>query len=298
MSIREEKWFRNYDMACAYKRQFGHLNVPRTYKTPSGFRLGQWLETQRCAKRGTGAWKITAKQIKLLDKIGMNWGEETESIEKKANNSKKANVDFMEKARVFYKENGNLDFPKGSKERAWLDSLRWSASARKDMTKPPICSKDLRGRLSKKNIEELTSMGMNWNSHTYELVERRVAAIRKYKEKYGTSNIPVSYVDENGDNIGLWLARQRNNRRKTTKGIITQDTIDKLDDLEISWNPRIEKRFAEIEEWYAQNGNLNIPDKYKGNLGLWLKEERELAKNGNGNAILEELFKDMGIDWP
>lgn len=297
---REEKWMYNYNLAKRYYEEKGNLRVARTYVTPEGFKLGAWLHVQRCAKRGTGAWRITKKQIALLNKIDMRWGEE-KPIKGNAStyvSPKKQNEIFMQSARKFYKENGNLDFPKGTKERVWLDSLRWSAANRKDKSIPPQGSFDIRGRLSLKNINELTKMGMNWNSSTYELATKRVEAIRKYKEKYGTANVPINYVDEEGNNIGMWLARQRQNNRGTANGNLPQTVIDDLDALAVSWNPRIEKRIETIERWYAEFGNLDFPVERRDRMKEWLDEKRTQELEGNGDQLLKDILEELGIPWP
>ena len=243
ISKREQKWLENYEETKKYKKQYGHLNVPRKYVTESGFHLGEWLETQRCAKRGTGQWKITTKQIRMLDKLGMNWGKNTKDI---AKNTRAKNIEYMEYARQFYKENGHLDLPKNTPERQWLDSLRWAATCRENRDEPPKEAKDVQGRLSKENIEELTNMGMDWNTHNYKLAERRIEDIRKYKEEFGIANIPQNYRNEDGVLVGKWLARQRNKKRNTEKGILTMETINELDKLETDWNLRKSKQLEVV----------------------------------------------------
>lgn len=238
---RETKWLENYEEAKKYKKQFGNLNVPRKYVTESGLHLGEWLETQRCAKRGTGKWKITKKEISMLNKLGMNWGKQ---IKDKQKNTRAKNIEYMEYARRFYQENGHLDIPKNTPERQWLDTLRWAASARENKDEPPKVAKDVQGRLSKENIMELTNMGMDWNTHNYKLVERRIEDIKKYKEEFGTANIPQNYKNEDGELVGKWLARQRNKKRNTEKGILTIETINELEKLETDWNLRKSKKLS------------------------------------------------------
>ncbi|GAA4263431.1 DEAD/DEAH box helicase [Dactylosporangium darangshiense] len=46
-ATREQLWTRGYTAAASYARERGHLNVPRGYVTPSGFKLGEWISNIR-----------------------------------------------------------------------------------------------------------------------------------------------------------------------------------------------------------------------------------------------------------
>jgi hypothetical protein len=63
-------WWDGYGHARAYHDQPGNLDVPTTFVTAGGFRLGTWLTAQR-AGRNSGT--IPADRIRHLDQIGMIW---------------------------------------------------------------------------------------------------------------------------------------------------------------------------------------------------------------------------------
>ena len=74
-SIFDAKWEKAYALAVAYYEENGNLNIPRSYVTAAGERLGQWGASQQWAyPKG----KLTEERIAKLDEIGMR-GEKSNS---------------------------------------------------------------------------------------------------------------------------------------------------------------------------------------------------------------------------
>ena len=69
-SIFDAKWEKAYALAVAYYEENGNLNIPRSYVTAVGERLGVWLANQQWSyPKG----KLTEERIAKLDEIGMRW---------------------------------------------------------------------------------------------------------------------------------------------------------------------------------------------------------------------------------
>ncbi len=56
-----EKWLEKYNLALAYFKKNGNLDIPVNFKTndgihydENGIQLGQWLSTQKKIHNGTG----------------------------------------------------------------------------------------------------------------------------------------------------------------------------------------------------------------------------------------------------
>ena len=78
------QWMERYNLAKAYYEHYGNLEVLQKFKTKNGYdydengiNLGNWISTQQKAYKGVGTSKITEKQIKLLEDIGMVWFRDT-----------------------------------------------------------------------------------------------------------------------------------------------------------------------------------------------------------------------------
>lgn len=65
-----EKW---YYYASVYRREKGNLAVSFHYVTSDGYRLGQWIYTQREKYNTSKRGELTEEQIKLLNGLDMIW---------------------------------------------------------------------------------------------------------------------------------------------------------------------------------------------------------------------------------
>ena len=69
----EASWDVMYGYAKTYYENNGNLNVPKRYKTPDGYSLGNWIMTQRRVRSGQVYGHLSADRIAKLDAIGMIW---------------------------------------------------------------------------------------------------------------------------------------------------------------------------------------------------------------------------------
>lgn len=72
-SRQESTWERAYEASLAYYAEYGNLNIPVSYTTRGGIRLGKWMRRQRDAYRGNS---LSQERKKKLDTIGMVWEAE------------------------------------------------------------------------------------------------------------------------------------------------------------------------------------------------------------------------------
>ena len=65
-------WDVAYAQACKYRQEHGDLNVPSSYVTENGIRLGRWIRSQREMYKTT----LSETRKKKLDMLGMIWQPE------------------------------------------------------------------------------------------------------------------------------------------------------------------------------------------------------------------------------
>ncbi len=66
-SVHNTSWNKSYEHACEYFKKYGNLNIPVSYMTDDGCRLGKWI------RRQNNKDSLTDEKIKKLQKIGMTW---------------------------------------------------------------------------------------------------------------------------------------------------------------------------------------------------------------------------------
>ena len=67
--VLKNKWERNYQLLCQFKKREGHCNVPPNH-VEDDVKLGNWLDRQRRSKK---KGIINSRRKSQLDKLGIVW---------------------------------------------------------------------------------------------------------------------------------------------------------------------------------------------------------------------------------
>ena len=280
-------WGRNYAAAKEYYAEHGNLDVPISYVTADGFKLGLWLSNLRNVYHDRSkSYRLTDEQIESLNAIGMVWVFRFDRAWEKG-------YSYLQ---AYYEANGNADVPTmyvandGYKLGAWVCDQR----ERKD-------------KLSYDRKERLNVLGFIWEKP--DSWEVRYALAKAYYEEHGNLNVPPKYIAD-GVWLSKWLNEQKqiyNGKRKSKK--LTQAQVKRLEAIGISWNNRSEEirmnawetHFIECKEYYEQNGHLNITSGYRSksgtNLTVWLIRQRALYKRGKLTDEQIEKLTAIGMVW-
>ena len=280
-------WERNYAAAKAYYAEHGNLDVPISYVTADGFKLGLWLSNLRNVYHDRSkSYRLTDEQVESLNAIGMVWMFRFDRAWEKG-------YAYLQ---AYYEENGNADVPTmyvandGYRLGAWVCDQR----ERKD-------------KMSYDRKERLNALGFIWEKP--DSWEVRYALAKAYYEEHGNLNVPPKYIAD-GVWLSKWLNEQKqiyNGKRKSKK--LTQAQIKRLEAIGISWNNRLEEirvnawetHFSECKEFYALHGDLNIPSDYRSksgtNLTVWLIRQRALYKRGKLTDEQIEKLTAIGMVW-
>jgi len=172
----------------------------------------------------------------------------------------------------FFKIHGHYDVPqrwKGNSElAAWVSAQR---RAHRD------------GSLPNELMNRLHALRFRWKPFTDKWAEM-YEALSKFRSRFGHTRVPQKWKE----NLKLahWVPVQRRQKKLCR---LSQDRIAKLDSLGFEWAPgrgevgkpglRIaawEVMFAQLEEFYRQNGHSRVPQQFKPNrkLGWWVTTQR------------------------
>lgn len=145
-SIFDAKWEKAYALAAAYYEENGNLNIPRSYVTAAGERLGVWLANQQWSyPKG----KLTEEQIERLNRIGMYWGNRNDS---------QWNQGYQE-AKRYFEAHGDLRVPVNYVSPEGYALGKWVKRQRYTRLNPEKSS----GALTEERMERLDAIGMIWN---------------------------------------------------------------------------------------------------------------------------------------
>ena len=305
----DRSWYSNFLLAKYYYESHDDLQIPFNYVTQNGVKLGIWLYNQKEKYRGKGG-NLTAKQIILLESIGIKWFND--NIDK---NLQEEIIDDSNKSSKDIEINNRFislisDYDKSTlpcKLQINEDFVSKLDSVYKDN------NKNL--NLDKFNDDEkkfLLSDKSKFNQNYKWLC--KYLLVKNYFKHYDNVNISKLFktkdginYDEDGFLIGDWFYTQR---RKNIDGRLDKEKVDLFNKIGI--NLSIETReevwnqfYLLAKSYYEHNHNLKIPYSFKtidgytysddGKcLGAWYsrqKNNRKLASDRK-EKLIEVGLKD------
>ena len=283
-------WDIMFEVAKAYRDEFGDLEVPVRYVTQEGYSLGQWIDTQRKIRKGTVKGALTSAQIRKLDTLGMRWESITDLSWER----------YYAAAKKYREEHGDLRVPWRYVTEDGIALGNWIANMRMNRRN------GIRNAyLTEERIKALDALGMQWDVLDY-LFERNYAAAVEYHRRHGNLDVPAAYVDPNGVKLGAWLRRLcRIRAGKSQRGRLTEDQIGRLDALGMIWGNRNdllwEKGYEHAAEYVRENrrfpGSTSYvcADGYK--LGGWVADQREKYRAGKMKPERKQRLDTLGMVW-
>jgi len=200
----ETRWLRFLGQLKTYVAQHGDAMVPQTYVV-EGLRLGQWVTVQRVAY-AKGSLALERQRL-LLKVPGWSWHARNERWER--------NYELLLQ---YTEENGNTRVPQSYQAGAvklgvWVGEQR--AAFR-------------RGTISAERRKLLESLpGWAWNTQD-EQWEQGYERTEAFIHARGHARVPVAHVDEDGYQLGTWVANQR---RKYARNEMPDSRIARLEKL-------------------------------------------------------------------
>lgn len=265
-SIGELSWERYYEAAKKYYEENGNLLAPYSYVNENGINIGQWLVTQRMAKKnGIRKWGFSEERSARLDEIGMVWDVPDYLWEEN-----------YEAAVRYHRENGDLDVPakyvdsEGICLGVWLDSMR--KSRRTDSSS-----------LTAEQISRLDKLGMSWDDRNNRKWNDMFRELTEYYKDNNNFNIPVSYKTKNGACLDTWVERQRILYRD---GKLSDARIEKLKSINFVFDAtssRWEEKYLLLKKYYDEHGNTDISDDLtvsSASIKTWISRQKKVCQRG------------------
>ncbi|KAL9178962.1 hypothetical protein ACHAXT_011935 [Thalassiosira profunda] len=287
---KETKWDKRFRELVEYKEQNGDLNVPDGYEASPD--LGKWVKRQRKFHRETG---LKEEKLERLQGIGFNFGGPKQK--------KRPWMEQYQALKEFYEENGHVNLPV---QYAPNPPLYYWIGTQKQAKK--------KGKLSEDKIALMEEIGFDWsvterdvsknkktrggNTPLLEPAEwdKMYAELQEYKEQHG--NVDVAQRD---GRLGTFVHYMRFYEKR---GRLSQERLDKLNELGFSWNvtdDRWNAKYEELCKWKADHGNFNIPStKGPGTAGAlcgWANYQRKLYAEDKLPEARTELLEKIDFDF-
>ena len=97
--VTDSSWQEVLEELKSYRNTYGNLDIKAKYVSPTGFRLGSWINNMRFKVKKYGIEQaLTDEQRKALEELGMIWDHNQEKWEQ-----------YYSAAEKYYSEHGNLN---------------------------------------------------------------------------------------------------------------------------------------------------------------------------------------------
>ena len=252
-------WEVGYGHLEAYVKAKGDARVPSGYRTRDGHRLGDWITTQRVARKTLSAdRRRRLQQLKgwVWDVLEANWEEGYAHL------------------KAYVKAKGNARVPQRYTTRDGYRLGQWANVLRaKQKTLSPV----RRQRLER-------AKGWAWDLNVA-VWEDGYAQLKAYVKTEGTAEVPTAYRTAEGFKLGHWVSKQRSNRKT-----LSADRRRRLERVKgWAWEVKRVRDDAAWKEGYAQlkayvkaEGDAQVPFSHTTRdghrLGMWVRQKRGQRK--------------------
>ncbi len=283
-------WDTMYACAKAYHAEHGNLDVPTKYKTPDGYSLGIWLQTQRQIRAGKVIGNLSEDRVAKLDALGMRW-ESVNDVSWERHYAA---------CKAYHAEHGDLNVPGDYVTKDGLTLGKWIISVR-NYHRNEIKS----NYFTPEREQMLVDLGMIWDTNDY-LWQRNYDAAKAYFDKHGDLEVPKGWIQD-GVKLDNWLHDLRKKYRHDphVRGKLTDEQIAQMDALGMRWeskkNLAFEKGYAYAKAYSIEHGAADAPyayvtpDGYK--LGVFLRKCREKYVNGKLSETEQNRLDAIGMVW-
>jgi superfamily II DNA or RNA helicase len=259
-NVNAHHWEEGFRHLTQYVTENGTALVKGPYTSPDGYKLSQWVVSQRSVKKSLSE----GKRVRLESLPGWVWDRKTQQWE----NGFSAVTNYIA-------EYGDSFVPKEYKTSDGLNLGHWVTRNRQT-----------KNSMSAERRERLESLrGWIWNTldHRWENGFRH---LEEFCAECGHSNVPLKYKSRDGYELGSWVVHQRSKQDQ-----ITVERRAQLEDMagwvwhtfEAKW----EEGMQHLQHFIDQNGHAKVPSQHQTssgfNLGGWVVRNRGNKENMNKN---------------
>jgi hypothetical protein len=265
-------WWAKYKQLEAYVAE--HERLPtQTEIIGGGFKVGNWINNQRQAKKGG---QITAERIQALETLpGWYWGQDLDSAWREK----------FDKLKAYVTEHGRLPIQTESIG-SWANAQRQAKKGKGGC------------RIAAEQIQALETLpGWYWEQDLDAVWREKFGKLEAFVVEHG--RIPVQTEIVGDFKVGNWVSVQRQAKKGKGGWRITAEQIQALEtlpgwyweqDLGAVWR----EKFGKLEAYVAERRRLPTCTETIGGfkVGIWMNTQRQ-AKKGNKGWITAEQIQAL-----
>ena len=236
-------WDESYEYAVLYYKEFNNLNIKKNYVTKDGYKLGNWLYSQKVRYRDG---LLSEREIKLLEELKIDWNikEVTKSLSWN---------EFYDLLVLYYEKYNSTDVTRFYKT---FDGVNYDEDGYNlGMWVSRQRVKFKKGKLSKDKVDLLYKINFVWEKNcTPKSFEEGYELACNFYNAYNHLSIQTNFktndgvnYDEDGYNLGSWIYLVR---KKYNNGEMEDDKIILLDKIGMIWE--VNKNYADIKALFKK----------------------------------------------
>ena len=286
----DQKWWTRFGELEEYKGEHGDCNVPFHYTANP--QLGRWVRDQRQNYKKNN---LSSERNEALESVGFEWtrpkgGQPDDALWWKQ----------LQELEKYKREHGDTlvqTYARGDSDNKYRELGRWVDTQR---TQYRFLQEGKHSHLTDERIENLNQIGFVWNAQKAAW-EEKFAELVSYKEMHGDTLV------RHGSQLGRWVATQRNQYQLLQKGMdsqLTDERIENLNQIGFVWDAQEaawDEKFAELVSYKEMHGNTLVRQGSK--LGNWVSTQRDLFRllqEGKHSHLTDERIQrlnQIGFVW-
>jgi superfamily II DNA or RNA helicase len=261
----DEVWSTGYEYLKDYWEREGHCRVSNDFLDDDGFRLGNWVATQRQRKQ-----ILAAERVGLLEDLDFIWDAVEEAWNK--------GYIYL---KIFWERTGHCRIPDLFLTDDGYRLSQW-------------CNVQRRGRetLTAERVALLDELGFIWDPRDVAWNEG-YERLKAYAQREGHCVVPKKYRDDDGYKLGTWYRGQRM-RRET----MPPERVALLEEIGFVSDPyqwAWQEGYEYLKAYREREGNVQISSSYRDEdgykLGQWIGVQRRgrESMSPKRRVLLDEL---------
>ena len=268
----DNAWLAKLDLLRQFVEEHGRL--PRWNAEYLGVKLGNWVNAQRQAKKGNGAWSMTPEREAALEAIpGWSWAPFDAAWQ--------TNYDLL---RQYFEEfwclpSRNVEY-QGVKLGNWVTAQRMAKKGTKGSA-----------TMTPEREAALEAIpGWIWEADPDAVWQVNCALLRRFVEEH--ARLPIATVEYQGVKLGSWVSVQRKAKKGQGSYVMTPEREAALEDIpgwvwEADLDAAWQANYDLLRQFVEEHARLpSVKAEYLGvKLGNWVSNQRQ-AKKGQSRGVM------------